>query len=378
MVDAEPENEEAQRSFEGVPSPAHDTPESSVDAAEKMDTECTQPLPTPPQQQPSEVIVRQETETADNSSPSVLSQDILQTYRNAIQGLNPNMPIFTLPMDDITNLNIHTLFPDLLMYEPPSDAFDDPYFDDAEYGRIVPISKLSTCRVVVNKPPVISRKRKVDGEQIALPEEPLPKVAAVLPRQGRYDNAPLISPLFAPRKIRDYPATQPRSPAQPVAPVQTSTWSEDDDVYLIQLILQLGFNWDLICDAFNSARSSISGTERRPWELYERWKQNNLTTLSGQVNAGKLPEYLGILSFWGGRDGLRILFSVVAYASKVKKDASKRQSSKIDVAKRRQRQYNVFEAIKRSQKKREEAQKLTSKKTSALYLVEHIVYTQCV
>lgn len=289
MMDAaaESEGDDAQRSFEGVPSPAHDTPESSIDAAEKMDTECTQPLPTPPQQQPSEIIIRQETETTENSSQSTLSQDMLQTYRNAIQTYDPNMPIFTLPMDELIDLNIHTLFPDLLMYEPPNDAFDDPYFNYAEYGRIVPVSKLSTCRVVVNKTPAMSRKRKVDGEQVSLPEEPLPKVAAVLPRQGRYDTAPLVSPVFAPRKIRDHPATQPRSPAQPEMPTQTSTWSEDDDAYLIQLILQLGFNWELLCDAFNASRSSISGISRRPWELYERWKQNNLTTLSGQVNAGK-------------------------------------------------------------------------------------------
>lgn len=99
--------------------------------------------------------------------------------------------------------------------------------------------------------------------------------------------------------------------------------------------MQFGFNWELITDTFNAARTPFTGVTRSSWECHERWKQNNLTTLSGQVSSAQL--------------------------SKLKKDANRKSHRRFDNAKRRQRQYTVFEAIKQSQKKREEAQRSTSK-----------------
>jgi hypothetical protein len=49
---------------------------------------------------------------------------------------------------------------------------------------------------------------------------------------------------------------------------------------------------------------------------------------------------------------------MAAYAVKMKRDIAKRQSIvKLDGPKKRQRQYNIFEAIKKTQVKREQAQK---------------------
>jgi hypothetical protein len=44
----------------------------------------------------------------------------------------------------------------------------------------------------------------------------------------------------------------------------------------------------LICDAFNATRSFINGEKRTPWDCHERWRQNNLTSLSGQINTGNI------------------------------------------------------------------------------------------
>lgn len=50
--------------------------------------------------------------------------------------------------------------------------------------------------------------------------------------------------------------------------------------------------------------------------------------------------------------------NLAAYAVKMKRDIAKRQSIvKLDGPKKRQRQYNIFEAIKKTQVKREQAQK---------------------
>lgn len=105
--------------------------------------------------------------------------------------------------------------------------------------------------------------------------------------------------LFAPKKLKDTPAVQPPTP-QPPPQVQLqqrvmSAWTEDDDLCLIQLIVQYSFNWDLICDALNATRVPVNGEKRTPWDCHERWKQNNLTSLSGQVNSGMYAK--GVATF---------------------------------------------------------------------------------
>lgn len=344
------QQEDAMALFDRAPSPdMNDLADTNVS---KMNVEPSQPtLPTPPQQQST---------TSENEpmavEPSSLPQPIIQAYRTAIRDLDPNIPVYTLPIEDLGCFDIHTLFPDLLAYEPPNVSCDDPYFNELEYGRITGISQLSTRRIVIKKPtPQLSRKRNIDGEQITMPEDKV-EPASILPRHERYDQSPLVSgmcvfqlyklylvahasyttlELFAPRKIRDTPAVQPRAPPQPGSPRQSSGWTEEDDLCLINQIMQFGFNWELITDTFNAARHPFTGVTRASWECYERWKHNNLTTLSGRVSSAQL--------------------------SKLKKDANRKSHRRFDNAKRRQRQYTVFEAIKQSQKKREEAQRSTSK-----------------
>lgn len=96
-----------------------------------------------------------------------------------------------------------------------------------------------------------------------------------------------ITELFAPKKIKDTPVAQPPTPTTPGDPKNIGIWTEDDDLCLIQLIVQYSFNWSLITDAFNSIRVPVTGEHRTPWQLHERWRQNNLTSLSGQVSPGK-------------------------------------------------------------------------------------------
>ncbi|KAI8137829.1 hypothetical protein BJV82DRAFT_583318 [Fennellomyces sp. T-0311] len=270
--------------------------------------------------------------TEQIESNTTLPQRVMQEYRTKVRTLDPNKSVITLPIEDFGEFDIHAVFPDLLCYEPPNPDFNDPYFDEAEYGRIVAITQLQTKRFVLKKRPRLSRKRNADGDQLIVPEEDDEIEVKVLPRNERYDSTPLTSQLFAPKKHRDIPAAQPPTPKAPSNPQPGNVWSEDDDLCLIQMILQYSFNWNLIADAFNAIRLPKTGEARTPWQCHERWKQNNLTSLSGQVSP--------------------------AYASKLKKESSKRPSLiKFDSVKKRQRQYNILESIKKTQKKREELQK---------------------
>lgn len=257
-----------------------------VETSDDMDMDKTQPATNETWQEAKDTASDDdddddEEEDGSDQQQRGVSPQIIQTYKELLQSLHPEQSI--LSIDEQYQLDmISLLFPDLLLYTAPDpDCIgNDPYFDQAEYSRIVPF-KLSTQRIKLSTPS-LSRKRNADGEQIK-----------VLPRHERYDNTPQVSPLFAPKKFKDAPATQPPIPKAPAASTSNSSaapWSEEDDLCLIQLIVQYSFNWDLICDAFNATRSSMNGEKRTPWDCHERWKQNNLTSLSGQINSGTMRQ----------------------------------------------------------------------------------------
>lgn len=128
------------------------------------------------------------------TTPVDMSQKILQNYRSKVMELDPNHTIVTLAMEDIGDFDIHSIFPDLLMYEPPNPDYDDPYFDEAEYGRIVAITKLMTNKIVLKKRQRLSRKRKINGEPVLIDEpEQEEESIKTLPRNERYDTSPLVS-----------------------------------------------------------------------------------------------------------------------------------------------------------------------------------------
>ncbi|CAO3597127.1 unnamed protein product [Absidia cylindrospora] len=254
--------------------------------------------------------------------------------------------IVTLPENSNRNLNNIT---SLLPYEPPDPNAIDPYFNEVEYGRIVPITKLLSSKKRG------LRKRTIDGQSTSLRKPMDDYKVNILPNSERYDLTQSVPSLFAPPS----PSSTPSSPSPPPSPSSSPTspslppspspypypsvlssgsgvrsydhWTEDDDLCLISLIMQFSFNWDLICNAFNSIRAPLVSGKRTPWELYEHWRQNNLTTLSGEVNQD--------------------------YAIKLENYLSKPPSIvKFDSLRKKQRQYGIFEAIKKHRKEGKENQ----------------------
>lgn len=127
-----------------------------------------------------------------------LSSEIIQEYRNIIKDYDPNMPILTLSVETFGELDASALFPDVLTYEPPNPSFNDVYFDELEYGKVTPISKLIAQRIALKAPRRYNRKRDINGNPIIYPDESKtykPEIKQ-LPRHERYDPAPLISRKF--------------------------------------------------------------------------------------------------------------------------------------------------------------------------------------
>lgn len=124
----------------------------------------------------------------EDDQQNSMSSQVIAEYRTLMQMFDPGQTVFRL-LDD--HDDIISLFPDLLLYTAPDcDSIgNDPYFDEAEYNRIVPF-KLSTQRLVLQKR---SRKRNSDGQHIyqRIPDEE--ENVKVLPRHERYDCTPQLS-----------------------------------------------------------------------------------------------------------------------------------------------------------------------------------------
>lgn len=141
-------------------------------------------------------------DTADESSmpttpninaPPSLSADIIQEYRSIVKEFDPNMPILTLTIEDFGEFDASALFPDMLTYEPPNPNYNDMYFNELEYGRVAPITKLISQQLTLKAPQRYSRKRDIDGNPIIYQDEANKLDIKLLPRHERYDNTPLIS-----------------------------------------------------------------------------------------------------------------------------------------------------------------------------------------
>lgn len=125
----------------------------------------------------------------DDELQTSISSQLVQDYRTLLQFLHPDQTVVRLfdEADDIISL-----FPDLLLYTAPDrDSIgNDPYFDEIEYGRILPF-KLSTQRIILQKR---TRKRNEDGQHVyhIVPDQEEEGVK-ILPRHERYDNSPQLS-----------------------------------------------------------------------------------------------------------------------------------------------------------------------------------------
>lgn len=123
----------------------------------------------------------------------LLSANIKILCQSILKNCSPNDTVISLPMEEFQHIDIHSLFPDFLMYEPPAPNTDDPYFNEAEYGRIVPITKLSTKKYRLRRCKQIYKKKTKDGSIVKFKKPIQNENIKTLPRNERYDTTPLLS-----------------------------------------------------------------------------------------------------------------------------------------------------------------------------------------
>jgi hypothetical protein len=134
--------------------------------------------------------------TTPNLTTTSLSSHIIQEYRTIMKDFDPLMPIMTLSIEEFGELDASTLFPDLLTYEPPNPNFHDVYFNELEYGKVTPISKLITKQVSLKAPLRYSRKRDINGHPIKIVDDQCKDDIKSLPRHERYSTTAVVSRKF--------------------------------------------------------------------------------------------------------------------------------------------------------------------------------------
>lgn len=188
--------------MEAVPAKEEEEEKKAAEPSEKRDDAkmderdgVTAAVDTAQTSQANDAATTETTATTDDAvAPQALSQQTVQTYRDKVIKLKPDVPTLVLPVEEFGEFDINSVFPDLLAYEPPKPDYNDPYFDEAEYGRIIAITNLSTNKILLKKKPKLSKKRNFDGVQIPIYEKDEEEnEVQVLPDKDRYDPNPLLS-----------------------------------------------------------------------------------------------------------------------------------------------------------------------------------------
>ncbi|PIL24170.1 transcription factor [Ganoderma sinense ZZ0214-1] len=157
---------------------------------------------------------------------------------------------------------------------------DDPNkrAEDAAYTKLTPTSKF-----MLVKPTLLGTLRPAsnfkDGKWSQIEETPIfadvevpsarpidENLCALFEGTATKSNTPTGHPTFMPPPPRD---VRKRNADHGDAVV----WTPAEDALLKQAVEKYPYNWHLIADSFNSSRVTISTDKRSVWECMERWKE---------------------------------------------------------------------------------------------------------
>jgi Myb-like DNA-binding domain len=333
----------------------------------------------PPLTSVDDVVQRQPIAPATAETPD---QQSLGSFQNLVA---VREPIFALPRSDfivdpttfasVTNPTdphlFHTYLPDLPLYEPPgapADMKSDKRFDESTPHH----SRLShQTRLLDSKPLLLStlqpgRKRTRDGGWRDISD-----ITGDDPREWaetRPDSTPIgcgsfssciccsrylhtrtqwliqlmiflnFTVLFAGRKPKDVshaaPLHTPPPPPNAEARAASFDWTPDEDSLLLTFAKQYSFNWHLIAEMFNSSTHRIPTDRRIAWDVYDRWDKK----------------------FGPGSQQAAVAAAAVAAEGPRRgADRAPKKTTKYEGPKKRLRHLSLYDALRKTQKKRETA-----------------------
>ncbi|KAL7411354.1 hypothetical protein BDY24DRAFT_136851 [Mrakia frigida] len=191
--------------------------------------------------------------------------------------------------------------------------------------------------------------------------------------------------LFARKKSKEsvHPPTcvKPSQPRNYEIRLSSTIWQNDDDIVLQRLCHQFPFNWQLISDAFNTSRRTLSIDRRSPWDCWQRWnkkwnpnpekevdKKDGATSEPGMVDGGE-----GGASSPGG--------TVLAAAAVSKKGEKGKMvpailDPKFEGSKKKLRHAKLYEAMRKTAKRRDLTNRKPNLKEPRRVLTAHESHNQ--
>ncbi|CDO72899.1 hypothetical protein BN946_scf185002.g84 [Trametes cinnabarina] len=149
---------------------------------------------------------------------------------------------------------------------------DDPNkrAEDTTYSKLAPMSKFMQI-----KPTLLGTlkpaKHWKDGHWERIEETPVFADIDVPPARPIEEN---LCALFEGGKSGSgHPSIIPMAPKDARKRASEMAWTPAEDALLKQMVEKYPHNWNLIAEAFNSARVTISTDKRTAWDCLERWRE---------------------------------------------------------------------------------------------------------
>ncbi|CAG8449249.1 10369_t:CDS:10 [Ambispora leptoticha] len=297
--------------------------------------------------------IRPQNDLINNDQSTTSTNNITKKMRRRFFSLPTNQINFFLP--DNQTFDLETILPECNIYGGiPSPSDKDTYIDEAEYARIIPISK-----TVVRRTKGYNNRKSMMQRRNSLYESL--KRIKTKSKNDDLDDQALISPIFSKPNEKLATGFTVSEPPQ-ISTNPTQSWSAEDDDLLLSLAKEYQCNWNLIAEMINLSRSSITGCIRNPYECHQRWLQREDTSgfiIQGVTKTSDDEDEIA-LGLVNSMDGIIVSggsSSSTSSALKIKKDQLKK-APKFDPIKNNKRHSSIQEAIKKAAKKRqEEAQK---------------------
>ncbi|KAG4302776.1 hypothetical protein PCANB_000972 [Pneumocystis canis] len=281
------------------------------------------------------------------------SEDLVVLHSSPLFIIENAIQLLEIPLDNIIatssnfSLTSNSILPDLPVYQPPVPE-DTLYHDPLDEMKIVPLSKYTQSHIRITHSDKFFKKRKrgmspIDTDDVADKQRTIIN-----------DFSLSNSQISNSKKKSSYPS-QLRPPNVPLnLENRKPIWTSDEDDLLMTYLPKYQFNWEFVAQILTPSIKWISPIEKKTaWDCFERWVQldpraSNVIFVGpyAKMAYAKLEPLLKNTraNSYGG------LF-------RSKKDAEKNMQN---IKLKRQRQFNMFDAIRKTMKKREVSQKLNA------------------
>ncbi len=174
------------------------------------------------------------------------------------------------------------LFGDLLPYMEPTEDLVNGKYDKRRDESTAQASKLAhTTRLMEVRPILVSSLQPAKNRRDGVVWERMDQDTTLDDYMSFPDSTEAVHPEMIPALFRGKrpkatevgPAPSPVQPRNSELKAQALVWEPEEDAALRELVPEFASNWNLVSDVFNSLRLTVSIDKKSPWDCYERHRK---------------------------------------------------------------------------------------------------------